>query len=160
MTIETATAMAIEKATAMATLTVITMAMATHDNSDLLFISADDVTPLCNIFEPHGEEEELEEPLYLENIIMSPGKLSLVKDVTKDDLKHTPFLDPHYGDIQDKKIFICARHTANTNRFHQNCLTLSMKTNIYDGNTANINFHTQFLLLLQMLSLIDMINRN
>ena len=90
-TTPTATAMAMATATA----TAMSTRTATHGISDFPFISADVVTPLSNIFDLHVEEKELEleEPLYLTNIIISLEKLSHVKDVTKDDLNHTTFLD-------------------------------------------------------------------
>ena len=55
------------------------------DNSVVLFISNDGDTPLSNIFKPHIKDKEMEETLFLENVIMSLGKLSLVKVVMKDD---------------------------------------------------------------------------
>ena len=101
--------------------------MAACDNSVILFISDDDNVPLSIIFKLHIEEEEMEEPHYLGNIIMSPGKLSLIKVVTKDYLilcqhfseknmtifqspKHTPFFYPHYKDIQDKNMYLRQTH--------------------------------------------------
>lgn len=46
----------------------------------------DDDAPLPNTFKPPVEKEEMEGPVYMENIIMSIGKLSVgVKDVTIEE---------------------------------------------------------------------------
>ena len=97
------------------------------DDDALITNENDDDATLSNISKPHVEEEEMKETLYLGNIIMSPRKLSLVNDVTKDNLilhrhfseenmtmfpppKHTPFFDSYYKDIQDKNVYLCWTH--------------------------------------------------